>query len=221
MTFAEKIADIRVLLDDTTAKYLCPDARIKSLINKEIQKIYDKIALAGRGTKVTYKEYTFRTDAVADSNYKKYALPDDFLSLVGEERDLVRLSGETWIPMSLVSGLNTTYHTVSEGTPSQYDVEGEFFYIDRAPSNADTAKFYYIPKFVKLSADEDVLPFPDDYGDSISTYVLYMLKIMANAEQNLIYAIKSELNDERKNLNSKIKRGRPFKRIIYDPGNGD
>lgn len=91
--------------------------------------------------------------------FPRYAWPSDFMSMKRPEegsffQGLDRIFVDRWLSLTL--------NNKSASTPSQYAVDGDYFYLYPAPVDQRVvyAMYYYMP--TALSADTDTIDWPDN-----------------------------------------------------------
>src|SRR5574343_299109 len=127
------------------------DAELNNYINASIDELYD-LLIASRGENYYVKSYSFTTTTNVDS----YALPEDFLKLMGVDyvtstTQAITLKAFRWQEINRF--IQPFYNTRNYNL--MYQVRGENLVFIPTPNGNQQIKLWYIPRAIDLSADTD------------------------------------------------------------------
>lgn len=187
MTVADVITNVRRKLKDVSTdstQQTYSDELLIDLIDEECRNIWNYMLRVDPTHKLTKKEYTAVTDAVAGSDGELYVLPTDFFKFVAcvWVNSGIRYPIEPRRDQSYLYGLRV----VSSGRPINcYFKEDNIGFLPK-PESANTIELWYTPKFTKLTAmtgtiDSIFL----DYINMVYYYVTFMAFRIQNIESGL------------------------------------
>ena len=187
MTVADAITNIRRKLKDVSTdstQQTYSDGLLIDLIDEKCRNIWNYMLRVDPTYKLTKKEYTSVTDAVAGSDGELYTLPTDFLRFIA----CVWVNSGIRYPIEPRRDQNYLYgfRVVSSGRPINcYLKENTIGFLPK-PELVKTIELWYSPKFTKLTAttgtiDSMIL----DYINMVYYYVTFMAFRIQNVESGL------------------------------------
>jgi hypothetical protein len=149
VTLAQFRERARERADMENSKFVS-DAELNRYVNASIQELYD-LLIASRG-----ENYYIDSDSFTTTNTDTYALPSDFLKLMGV--DLVTSANKAYTLRAFNWSERNRYrepYYINDNANIMYQIRGSNIVLTPQPATGKIIKVWYIPRAAILVSDND------------------------------------------------------------------